>query len=190
MRIKTGKTSRMSSASSGCRRQYSSSVGRSPPRWRCKNSSANASTGLRSLLLSDDVCICGSVPREGDVTPNRGHQPSFMPGIDERISLSRFKARMYRLLAALLVRPSTSADLLVAQKLEVPQVSTSRSVGSMLPLSALLEDQLVLGADSSGDWRLVILPRSCGQRYRAGLGEKHRGGARLPCRRREPGRPR
>ena len=74
-----------------------------------RKSSASASTGFRSLLLSDDVCMCGSVPREGDVTPIWGHQPSFMPGIEVRTSLSRFKARMYRLLAALLVRPSTSA---------------------------------------------------------------------------------
>ena len=54
--------------------------------------------------------MSGSRPKEGDDTLGWGYQPSFMPGIEERTSLSRFKARMYRLLAALLVRPSTSAS--------------------------------------------------------------------------------
>ena len=89
----------------------------------------------------------------------RGHQPSFRPGIDERISLSRFRARMYRLLAAYLGQAEHQRGLVVGQVLEVPQ-GQDLAVDRVHAVERLLDDQLVLGADR-GRLALVILPRSC-----------------------------
>src|SRR5215831_4158470 len=47
------KTSRISSAKSGCRSQYSLMVGFSPRLWRARNSSARSSTGLRASVGDD-----------------------------------------------------------------------------------------------------------------------------------------
>src|SRR5262249_7966609 len=57
------KTSRISSARSGWRSQYSRIVGRSPRLQRARNSSASSSTGLRASL-GDDMALLPVLVKE------------------------------------------------------------------------------------------------------------------------------
>src|SRR6516225_6120998 len=78
---KASNTSRISSASLGCRSQYSLIVGFSPRLQRARNSSASSSTGPRSLLEDDIVLLPVFVkkPRSGLQNITQTFQGTNMP---------------------------------------------------------------------------------------------------------------